>query len=64
MLIHGTKDTDVPYELSVMMDKEFTAKGVQHQFITIPDGGHGFGPNDTEIVAKTYEQVVQFLKRF
>jgi acetyl esterase/lipase len=64
LLIHGTKDTDVPYELSVMMDKEFTAKGVKHQFITIPDGEHGFGRNNTRIAAKTYEQVVQFLKQF
>ncbi|MBI3853819.1 MAG: alpha/beta hydrolase [Verrucomicrobia bacterium] len=64
LLIHGTKDTDVPYELSVMMDKELTAKGVKHEFITIPDGGHGFGRNDAEIAARTYEKMVQFLKQF
>ena len=64
LLIHGTKDTDVPYELSVMMDHELTARGVKHQFITIPDGGHGFGRNDAAIASKTYEQVVQFLKQY
>lgn len=64
LLIHGTKDTDVPYELSVMMDKELTAKGVPHQFITIPDGGHGFGRNDSAVAARTYEQMLQFLKRY
>ena len=64
LLIHGTKDTDVPYELSVMMDKELAAKGVKHEFITIPDGGHGFGRNETAIAAKTYEQMVQFLKQY
>ena len=64
LLIHGTKDTDVPYELSVMMDNQLTAKGVKHEFITIPDGGHGFGRNDTAIAAKTYEQVVRFLKQY
>ena len=64
LLIHGTKDTDVPYELSVMMDKELTARGVTHEFITLPEGGHGFGRSDTAVAAKTYEQVVQFLKRF
>lgn len=64
LLIHGTKDTDVPYQLSVMMDEELTAKGVKHEFITIPDGGHGFGRNDTAVAAKTYERVVQFLKRY
>ena len=64
LLIHGTKDTDVPYHLSVMMDQELTAKGVKHEFITLPDGGHGFGRNDTAVAAKTYEQVVRFLKQY
>jgi acetyl esterase/lipase len=64
LLIHGTKDTDVPYELSVMMDRELTAKAVRHEFITIPDGGHGFGRNDDAIAARTYEQMLQFLKRY
>ena len=63
MLIHGTKDTDVPYDLSVQMDKELSAKGVSHEFITIPDGGHGFGRNDTEVAARTYRQVIEFLKK-
>ena len=62
LLIHGTKDTDVPYELSAQMDKELAAKGVAHKFITIPDGGHGFGRNNSDIEARTYQQVVEFLK--
>src|SRR5258706_7933335 len=32
LLIHGTKDTDVPYELSEQMAKELAAKRVEHQF--------------------------------
>jgi len=64
LLIHGTKDTDVPYELSVQMDAELTAKAVEHQFITIPDGGHGFRSKiDAEVAARTYEQVLAFLDR-
>src|SRR5439155_22731694 len=31
MLIHGTNDTDVPYELSAMMAKELSRKGVEHE---------------------------------
>ena len=62
LLIHGTKDTDVPYALSVQMDKELQAKGVEHQLITIPEGGHGFRSKvDAEITSRTYQQVVQFL---
>lgn len=64
LLIHGTKDTDVPYHLSVMMDQELTGKGVTHEFITIPDGGHGFGRNEAASAATTYQQVVQFLRRY
>ena len=63
LLIHGTKDTDVPYELSVQMDKELAAKGVAHKFITIPDGGHGFDRRNADIAARTYQQVVEFLNQ-
>src|SRR5207249_3612888 len=62
LLIHGTKDTDVPYELSVRMDKAPSAKDVPHKFITIPGGGHGFSRRDQEIASQTYQQVIEFLK--
>jgi len=65
LLIHGTKDTDVPYALSVQMDKELTTKGVPHEFITIPDGIHGFRRRvDVEIEARTYKQVVEFMHKY
>jgi acetyl esterase/lipase len=65
LLIHGTKDTDVPYALSVQMDKELTAKGVEHQFITIPEGIHGFRRKiDAEVEARTYAQVLEFLDKY
>jgi acetyl esterase/lipase len=63
LLIHGTRDTDVPYELSAEMDNELTAKRVPHEFITIPDGGHGFGKADAAIAARTYQQVIVFLNK-
>jgi len=63
LLIHGTKDTDVPYEQSAEMAKALAAKGVAHQFITIPDGGHGFGRRDAEVATRTYQQVVEFLNK-
>jgi len=61
LLIHGTKDTDVPYELSAQMAKELAAKSVVHKLITIEDGGHGFSRNDQETASRTYQQVVEFL---
>jgi acetyl esterase/lipase len=63
LLIHGTKDTDVPYELSAEMAKELGAQGVAHEFITIPDGGHGFNRSDQDVAVRTYQQVVRFLNK-
>jgi acetyl esterase/lipase len=65
MLVHGTKDTDVPYELSVQMDKELTSKMVPHEFITITNGIHGFRSKvDAEIEANTYKQMLAFLEEY
>ncbi|MFO1095823.1 MAG: prolyl oligopeptidase family serine peptidase [Planctomycetaceae bacterium] len=43
VLIHGTADTDVPYEQSVLMDAELKRAGVEHEFISLENGEHGFG---------------------
>jgi len=65
MLVHGTKDTDVPYDLSVQMDKELTAKEVPHEFITITNGIHGFRSKvDAAIEASTYKQMLEFLDKY
>jgi dipeptidyl aminopeptidase/acylaminoacyl peptidase len=41
VLIHGTADTDVPYEEADTMDKMLTRFKVPHKFISVPNGGHG-----------------------
>jgi acetyl esterase/lipase len=65
MLVHGTQDTDVPYSLSVQMEKELKAKKVPYEFITITNGGHGFRSKvDAEIEAKTYKQMLDFLDKY
>ena len=64
LFVHGTKDTDVPYELSVQMDKELAAKGVPHELVSIPDGGHGFDRRQTELAVRTYQRVIAFLKQY
>jgi acetyl esterase/lipase len=62
LLIHGTKDTDVPYEQSQDMAGELKRNGVEHQFLTISDGGHGFAGVSRDRIAKTHEAVLAFLK--
>jgi acetyl esterase/lipase len=63
LLIHGTKDTDVPYEQSKLMDEELSRKGVDHEFITIPNGPHGLGGVDPAVVAKMYDRVLGFVNQ-
>jgi acetyl esterase/lipase len=42
LLLHGNADTDVPYQRSVDMAKKLSETGVEHDFITIDGGPHGF----------------------
>lgn len=61
LLIHGTKDTDVPYEQSADMAKELARHGVEHELITVADGGHGLAGVKPDEVAKTYARALSFL---
>lgn len=64
LLLHGDRDTDVPYEQSVIMAEALTRGGIEHDLITIPEGGHGFDDNkdDPQVVA-AFARVVSFLDR-
>jgi len=61
LLIHGTEDTDVPYEQSVMMAAEFEKHGVDHEFITIMGGEHGLGGGDPERIDAAYKRAFSFV---
>ncbi len=61
MLIHGTEDTDVPYEQSVMMAKLFDTYGIAHQFITIPGAEHGLKDGDPKLIDEAYESILVFV---
>jgi len=61
MLIHGTEDTDVPYEQSIMMAKLFEQNGVAHEFITIQGGEHGLGGGDPKEIDAAYESLLRFV---
>ncbi|HVC92635.1 MAG TPA: alpha/beta hydrolase [Pirellulales bacterium] len=63
MLIHGDQDTDVPYEQSVLMDKQLTRHGVEHELVTVAGGGHGLSGIDAKIVDATYDRAIEFLRR-
>jgi len=63
LLIHGTEDTDVPYEQSVMMANQFKKSGVDHELITIAGAEHGLGGGDPKKIDEAYTRAFQFVHR-
>jgi len=57
MLLHGDKDTDVPFEQYVQMANELKQKGVEYVFIPMPNAGHGF---DTSL---TFDRALAFFNK-
>ena len=64
LLIHGTKDTDVPYEQSVMMAEQFKKYGVAHKLISIKNGEHGLGGGDPKKIAAAYRAALAFVNQY
>ena len=50
MLLHGTADTDVPYDRSVKMAQELARHGVKHELVTLPGAEHGLVGVDPALV--------------
>ena len=63
LLIHGTEDTDVPYEQSVMMAEQFREHGVPHRLISIENGEHGLGGGDPQAIDDAYAAVLPFVQK-
>jgi len=63
LLVHGTQDTDVPYEQSKMMAKELERKGVKHELVTVQDAGHGLAGAKPAVVADIQDRVLAFLRQ-
>ena len=65
LLLHGEKDSDVPFEKSVQLARAFERHGLEYEFITNPDWGHVFdfsGMEDPE-VQNAFRQVLSFLEK-
>ena len=63
LLIHGTVDTDVPYQQSVLMAARLRARQVEHQLISIPGGEHGLGGGDPQKIDAAYAAAMSFVNR-
>lgn len=64
LLLHGTADTDVPYELSVAMAKELAKHKVPHELVTVEGGGHGLYGHDRKVVDEANEKAHAFLRKY
>lgn len=64
LMIHGTEDTDVPYELSANMAKELKRHGVTHQLITVKGAGHGLAGGRVEDIAEAHTRAMAFIRKY
>jgi acetyl esterase/lipase len=60
-LIHGTNDTDVPYEQSTMMVEQFQQHGVPQKEMSVLGGEHGLGGGDPKLIDTVYEKAFAFV---
>jgi acetyl esterase/lipase len=62
LLVHGTEDTDVPYQLSADMAKELARHKVPHELVTVPGAGHGLADGDKKLVADAHAKALAFIR--
>jgi len=64
LLVHGTKDTDVPYEQSLMMARQLKAHRVPYELVTVEGAEHGLAGASRQEVDAAYDTVVAFVRRY
>lgn len=62
LMLHGTKDNDVPYSKSVEMAAAFRKAGVEHELFTVEGGGHSLWGGDTERIQAAFARSMEYLK--
>jgi acetyl esterase/lipase len=63
LLVHGTADTDVPYQESADMDAALKKQGVEHELITVEGGGHGLGDKTNPAVIDAHARALAFMRK-
>jgi acetyl esterase/lipase len=62
LFLHGEKDTDVPFEQSVLMKRELERNGVACELISHPEWGHAFDlEENAPALPETLDNVAGFL---
>jgi acetyl esterase/lipase len=62
LMVHGTNDTDVPYELSANMARELARHKASHELITVKGGGHGLGGGDPKRIVEAHARALAFIR--
>lgn len=63
VLVHGTADTDVPFEQSQLMVREFEKHGVAFELHAIANAEHGLAGGKPDEIAEAYRKAFEFVKR-
>jgi acetyl esterase/lipase len=63
LMVHGTADTDVPYQLSADMAKELARCKVEHELITVQGAEHGLAGGDPKLVADAHARALAFIRK-
>ena len=63
LLIHGTADTDVPFEQSTLMADALKRAGVKHDLIQIDGAEHGLYGGPQEQIDEAYLRALQFIQQ-
>jgi acetyl esterase/lipase len=64
LMIHGTADTDVPYQESADMAKALTRRKLVHELITVRGAGHGLAGGDKKAVADAHRRAREFIRKY
>ncbi len=63
MLVHGTADTDVPFEQSKLMADQLRTAGVEHELVPVREGAHGISNLTASDQTRIYQAAASFLFR-
>lgn len=68
LLIHGDKDTDVPFEQSVLLDEALNNKDNDHKLIRMSGSDHAFdkfeGGFDNIQIKNVFNEVIKFMDKY
>ena len=65
LIIHGAKDSVVPYESSVDLHNTLDKSGIKNDFITLPNSGHDLShKSDKELIDKANQMAIEYVETY